>query len=51
MGKGVNEDVVGQAGLAKAQRIAAAAQFEIPLRNQEPVVRAAQDVEALLRGF
>ena len=48
MDEGVGEDIVGQAGLAQAQRITAAAQLQVLLGDEEAVVSAAQDVKALL---
>ena len=51
MGDRVGEDVGRKARLAQAQRIAAAAQLQVALGDQEAVVGAAQDVEPLLGGL
>ena len=48
MREGVDEDIVGQAGLPQAKGVAAAAQFQVSFGDQEAVVGAAQDVEPLL---
>ena len=48
MRDGVGEDIGGEPRLAQAERIAAAAQLKVHLRDLEAVVGASQDVEPLL---
>ncbi len=50
MGEGVGEAVGGQAALLQAQGIAAAAQLQVLLGDQEAVVGVAQHVEPALAG-
>jgi hypothetical protein len=47
----VSEDVVRKAGLLEAQGVAAAAQLQVGLRDQEAVVGAPQDIQSLLGGL